>query len=1809
MAQKTIIKVVLLLLLSKLTLLSFGQNYLYIDDPDFVVDDTLFVGGNLIIDANGNIDNRKCIYLDSSLYNKSNTPLFEPSSYGKISNGKFETNNKCLGDIYFQSDTAKYVANETHVLFANIYIENDTLLLNGNKFSSLGLTDFENGLFNLNGEKLSLYYYSDLDDPRRTGYLAPELDKGRIIDTAINNNIFSNFGYIEAEKNIVEQSSGNKPTTANTFKSIGIEFTTDNTLGVTKIKRYHYSDSLVTQGSINKVFHLDSVENGNNFSSLITLSYVNSSDLQSGTKQEDLWVWYSGPADSVYSTNYTGYKDIFYPSEIGDAVPDSNTVSGEAVFRKGYKYTLAPINCDNTPPVDLGDTVLACVGSNISLKPFADSIDFQDYFYRWHAPDSVAPYNNDKTVNQFVFKATEKMVDSIFTISVDVRDVRGCRSSDSVTVVIKGLTYPEITTVSEDSSKLHGTTCAGQLFYLIDTANKNAEDINYTWILPNDSLKNENHQISYTLNTPGNAINYKVLYTNEYGCTSETNRAIKVNPLANIDISANAALCQGSISTLVNNTTIRNSNPVSAIWQYSWSFTGIDSIFVNVDTRTSSNDNYFHSPFVSETNQNPNLNYRFDTNGWVDLTMQVVSREGCVSNDTFQFYINPTVIANFDISENTNVCANTPSLFYPASNSSQGDDINYNWKFSDVNRAIENDTAQFTYTNHGSYPVQLIVKSDSGCVDTIVKDIEIYPVAKAFFTAQNHCLDTNSLTVFTKSTNVNDNYYWNYGNGLSDSVGSVNYLNAGIYNVQLTANNQWNCADSLSLPLEIYPLPNVSFLSDTAACLNAQNKLFTNTSTDAVSFTWTFDDDTYSSDSTPDKIYNSANTYMVTLEGVSRHGCSNKAYNSIQIHPISEAAFDSEIASVCEGTESAFILTSGLSNLAGVTWKFGNGQEQYAPYPNPNINYQYPTNGYYQAKAITHTTIGCSDTASATISIAEQPNVTIEINGQACVNSEIVFEVSDTSDIEIIDTYQWNFGDAYNITSNTSSAPAPSHFYTQADLYTASLSVVSERGCYSNHTRTIQIGELPTIAFDSISATCATTLELIAGDATFNYLWSDGSTNETLNITENGFYSVTASNPTTGCSSWKETEVKLSAEVDAGLPESINACDSTLLDAHNAGGTYIWSNGQTNRIISVNSSGTYWVNVTDINECTGTDTVEVNINNSPQINLPPETYACNGDTAVLAPGIVDAAYEWSTSSNASQIAVRNSGYYWVEVNDNNGCSDNAYTNVIFNAVPMVYLGENRSVCEDQLPTLSANNPGCTYLWSNGAVTQAITPASTDLYSVEVINEQGCSASDSVWVQINALPVVNLGENQSLCQNQQLVLSAGVDADLYHWSNNSFSESITVNEPGEYWVRVIDSNNCSTLSESVSVSFRALPLQPFNTSELDGCNYLLLDASHTGAIDYNWHDGHNGPSYNATNSGNYWLEITNSLGCSLLDSVMVTINPMAIINLDNDISICDNGAGFIDAGYFGEDYTYQWNTGSTEQFIRVSAEGNYSVEVSHIDGCVASDSAYVSLDKSPVIDLGSDAILCKNSGLTLDAGTPGSAYFWGSSNGLTSAYQTLEVADTGKYWVYVIAPNGCSNSDSIDIIHTNMSIEPLFMCASNIRIGDTVRFVDLSVPDPTAYHWSFGDFIASEENEPTHIYYAEQDYTVTMTAYNNVCSASVTKTLTVEGYNPYYLNKMAEDNLKPPTGLISIDHVKIYPNPTSNNVMLELEISESANIGIYVYNINGQLLHMEKHNGIQKFEQFIDLSNFYEGMYFVRVVTVNEAKTFKVLKTR
>jgi hypothetical protein len=281
-----------------------------------------------------------------------------------------------------------------------------------------------------------------------------------------------------------------------------------------------------------------------------------------------------------------------------------------------------------------------------------------------------------------------------------------------------------------------------------------------------------------------------------------------------------------------------------------------------------------------------------------------------------------------------------------------------------------------------------------------------------------------------------------------------------------------------------------------------------------------------------------------------------------------------------------------------------------------------------------------------------------------------------------------------------------------------------------------------------------------------------------------------------------------------------------------------------------------------------------------------------------------------------------------------------------------------------------------------------------------------SARQAVIAQIHPLPVVDLGNDTMLCPGApNLTLDAGNAGSTYLWSTSGTSQTISISAASNYSVTVTDGFGCIG-KDTIVVTTGTLPQNNLlDTVKVCDGSMATLDAGNAGAI-YSWNTSATSQSISTNTAGTYSVLITNPGGCTLTSTTQVVLLPLPIVDLGADTVLCTGTSISLDAGNAGSGYT--WSNNATTQSITVSSAGDYSVTVTGLNNCTASDTIQIAPGALPQNMLPATLDLCDGDTTSLDAGNAGSTYSW--SNNATS--QSIQVTAGGNYSVTVTNTTGC-----------------------------------------------------------------------------------------------------------------------------------------------------------------------------------------------------
>ena len=525
----------------------------------------------------------------------------------------------------------------------------------------------------------------------------------------------------------------------------------------------------------------------------------------------------------------------------------------------------------------------------------------------------------------------------------------------------------------------------------------------------------------------------------------------------------------------------------------------------------------------------------------------------------------------------------------------------------------------------------------------------------------------------------------------------------------------------------------------------------------------------------------------------------------------------------------------------------------------------------------------------------------------------------------------------------------------------------------------------------------------------------DASTGEIdlANSTLGGPFPLIYTTPT-GCMDTLQINVMETPLVDLGPDSTLCAGDSLLLDAGNPGFAYLWSTGDSSQTITANAAGVYSVTV-DNNGCIASDSVDLDFAPYPQVDLGPDTSICTGLNLVLDAGNAGAAFLWSTGATSQSISVSAADTYAVTVTNAASCASTDSIVLGNLAYPLVDLGPDSTLCAGDSLLLDAGNPGLAYLWSTGDSSQTITANAAGVYSVTVDNN-GCTASDSVDLDFLPFPVLDLGADTSICPGQSLLLDASFPGASYLWSTGATTASITTATPGSYAVTV-SNGPCESL-DSIEVT-NPIPISLDLGADTSLCvgESLFLDAGNPGNS-YNWSTGATSQSITVTGGGSYSVAVDNGCG-PVRDTILVLNLPIPALDLGPDTNLCNGGSLLLDAS--GPGYSYSWSNGALTPSITVSAAAAWAVTVTDANGCSNSDSIRVSFDGAVASITGLPAEFCEDDGPVLLNGLPSGGIFTGPAVA-GGVFSPGNAPQASPFWISYIYTDssGCIGTDSIQV---------------------------------------------------------------------------------------------------------------------------------------------------------------------------------------------
>lgn len=828
---------------------------------------------------------------------------------------------------------------------------------------------------------------------------------------------------------------------------------------------------------------------------------------------------------------------------------------------------------------------------------------------------------------------------------------------------------------------------------------------------------------------------------------------------------------------------------------------------------------------------NPIANPSSSTNYLLTVTNVAT---GCISTDQVLVSVNtllPTANAGLDFTKTCVANLNGSTIGQSAVSG-----VTYSWSPSTglsstiVANPIANPTLTTTYTLTAT-------QTSSGCVasDQVVVNVnQQYPTANAGLDFIKTCTQNNAGATLGSAAISGCTYSWTPSTGLTNSTISTpfaNPLQTTTYTVTVTQSSSGCTAtDQMLFDVNLStPIANAGADFIKTCVQNTSGLQIGSNAVSGYNYVW-FPSLGLSVSTISNPIANPAQStsYLLTVtDPVS--GCTATDQVSVTVNntpPTANAGLD--FTKTCVSNING--LTIGSSATAGNTysWSPSTGLSSAsiaAPVANPTATTTYTV-------TVNNSSNGC--TASDQVLVTVNQTIPLATAGpdflKNCVQNMTGSPIGMTPVTG--NTYQWSPVNGLNNPSAANPVANPSVTTT----YTLTVSNVAN-GCTATDQIivTVDIAVPNANAGNDFSVSCfgnaagASIGMSPAPNITYTWTPTAGLTNAGLantwaNPSQTTTYTLTALNPSNGCSSTDQVlvSVNLTAPIANAGPDKLKNC------AMNTTGAQIGTLAQ------------------------------------PQTN-----YSWSPTTALSTP---NAAQTWANPSQSMWYVLTSTN--WVS-----GCVDIDSVYFEVNIVsPTIEAGLNQTVCIGDSVVLSATYPSGTQMsWNNGVQNnQNFLPTLSQYYTLSVIATNGCQSQDSLFVQVNPLPAIYAGPDIEICSGQTVNL-AGSFGTIYYWTGGiqngvPFIPTAT----GAYSVTGVDVNGCQN-SDLVMVTVHPNPNVNAGTDPIICLGDSVLLAA-SGALTYTWSNGMANGSY-VTPNFNTLLEVTgtNQFGCSGSDLLDITVN--------------------------------------------------------------------------------------------------------------------------------------------------------------------------------------------------------------------------------------------------------------------------------------------------------------------------------------------
>lgn len=710
----------------------------------------------------------------------------------------------------------------------------------------------------------------------------------------------------------------------------------------------------------------------------------------------------------------------------------------------------------------------------------------------------------------------------------------------------------------------------------------------------------------------------------------------------------------------------------------------------------------------------------------------------------------------------------------------------WEWNFGDGVTSSTPNPAH-TYTDPGSYHVELKVENVLGCRDSVIRYDYITawgPDISFEVVDPSDCAPFN-IQFFNNTTSLAPivNWEWDLGEGIISNEQAPQYLytTAGYFDISLTATDSLGCMASDTL--EDYILitdPIADFLVEDTLNCPGNTVAFTNMSQGiGLTYLWEFGDGGTSTAENPTYTYNNVGTFSVKLTVTDVNNCPT---DTVRVNYIVVNEPDIDFIADTTMADCPPLLVNFTPTVFSIhefdtwQWDFGDGTISFQEAP----DHVYGLAGDYTVRLIAITTSGCRDTALYTDLIhVDGPTGSFTFDPpEGCPGTEVSFSATSPNTT----SFKWDFGDGQIRTGQDTV-----QFYRDPGVYCPILILEDGVGCevVVPCTDSIVIHPQPNVNFGIDQNILCETGTVNFSDSTTaslnitNWLWDFGDNNTSTAQNPQHTYSGIGDFDVTlivtnelGCTDTllEEDVVRLVPTPQASiglsdtvgcLPLSLDVADQSLIGAAPISDR-LWRFGVDNdSSLLANDSytyrniGMYTITLTVMDTLGCIDSAQTTV----EALTPPRTNFSANDTFACFPQTIDfidftpnaVTWQWNfgdgnTSFDQNpQHTYQNRGTYTVQfiVTDVNGCRDTLERNDYISLdKPQANFSVSDSVlCPDELATFADQSTSSraitSWQWNFGDGTTGNTVSidhgypNSGFYDVELVVADSIGCQDTI----------------------------------------------------------------------------------------------------------------------------------------------------------------------------------------------------------------------------------------------------------------------------------------------------------------------------------------------------------------------------------------------------------------------------------------------------------------------------------------------